>query len=239
MSLPHAYAAVIDFETTGLDTENDQPLEFAALVFDPIENLYIKTFEGFFTSGYGVVPKEKRAEIEKLTGIMPDFPVIFGDQCDQFKSFVSHVGVTITHLIAHNAPFDRAFFDRECLRLCGKIPEVTWIDTTCDVEFRDGIQSKSLKYLAADHGILSHSAHRAFADCQTLFQIVKQYDFQEILAYAAVPTVELIAAVSFHDKDKAKEKGFRWDDKRKVWFMKRKKTYTDVAELGYDFPVKE
>jgi len=61
MSLPHAYAAVIDFETTGLDTENDQPLEFAALVFDPIENLYIKTFE--VSSLLGTVWYQKRREL--------------------------------------------------------------------------------------------------------------------------------------------------------------------------------
>ena len=238
MTISHGFAAFIDFETTGLDTENDEAVEFCAMVYEPVSRRYLKTFEGFFEASY---TEKSKAMLNDLCGLDVGYiPVLFDEFHTEFHALCHLIGGgAITHLVAHNAPFDRAFFDRCCMKIIGRIPEVTWIDSSTDYPFRDGIKTKRLSYLAADHGFLNPFAHRAFADCLTLYGITKQYDWQDILKYAAIPTVKIQAMVSYADKDKAKNAGFRWDDKTKAWYLETKKTYNALEDLGYDFPIRE
>jgi len=237
MTISHGFAAFIDFETTGLDTEHDEAVEFCAMVYEPVSRRYLKTFEGFFQATY---TEKSKAMLNDLCGLDTDHIAIFLDDHDQFRNLCQFIDSgAITHFVAHNAPFDRAFFNRCCMKILGRIPEVTWIDSGVDYPFRDGIKTKRLSYLAADHGFLNPFAHRAFADCLTLYGITKQYDWQDILKYSLIPTVRIQAMVSYADKDKAKNAGFRWDDKMKAWYLEIKKTYNAIEELGYDFPARE
>jgi len=238
MTISHGFAAFIDFETTGLDTEKDEAVEFCAMVYEPVSRRYLKTFEGFFQATY---TEKSKAMLNDLCGLdVAYIPILLDDDHEQFNAFCSLIKCgAITHLVAHNAPFDRAFFDRCCKKILGHTIEVTWIDSSADFPFRDGIKTKRLSYLAADHGFLNPFAHRAFADCLTLYGITKQYDWQDILKYSLIPTVRIQAMVSYADKDKAKNAGFRWDDKTKAWYVEIKKTYNAIEDLGYDFPVRE
>ena len=49
------------------------------------------------------------------------------------------------------------------------------------------IKTRSLPYLAADHGFLNPFPHRALFDVMTMIQIAGMYDINEILKYADSP----------------------------------------------------
>lgn len=236
--MDYGFAAFIDFETTGLNVETDDPVEFAAIIYDPRAKRYVKTLESFFDFDRDM-SQEKKDLILKLCGIDYSAILVFDDDGDEFRKLIRYINDgLITHLVAHNAPFDKAFFEKACSLLGIPVPSVIWLDSCHDYPWKDGIKTKALSYLAADHGFLNPFAHRAFADCLTLLGITKQYEWQDILDYAAIPIVRLQALVPFDRKDEAKAQGFRWDAERRIWYIDRKKTFESIEGL-YEFSVRE
>jgi DNA polymerase-3 subunit epsilon len=71
--------------------------------------------------------------------------------------------------------------------------------------------SKKLRYLALDHGLVPGFAHRAQFDAILVAQLLGRYPFDAVLQRAKSPAVILRADVSYDERQKAKDLGFRWE----------------------------
>ena len=132
-----------------------------------------------------------------------------------FQNYVSKSD----HICAHNAPFDKAFVDAELVRSALEPWAMNWLDSRTDLPFSDNIQSRSLKYLACEHGFL-YDAHSALNDVLAMAKIFCQYDHNKTAELVTSPYAHLYHQSSFEDKAlqaKLKEVGFHWDRQKKLW----------------------
>lgn len=227
-----SYVAFVDFETTGLDIQKDYPIEFGAVVYDPSTRRYIKSFEEIVGETSDAWHIKTLSDVSHIEAI--DLAIFLNPSLAQFRMFhlLCEKGIIKT-IVAHNAEFDRAFFQRLCLaNHLSPLIHVKWMCSMKDFTFRDGIKPKALTYLCADHGIINPIPHRALADCFGLFLISRQYDWNELTINAGLPSIQLQAMVSYHDRQKAKDAGFRWDGSR--WIMDVKQT-PDFEKLMESF----
>jgi DNA polymerase-3 subunit epsilon len=227
-----SYVAFVDFETTGLDTQKDFAVEFAAVVYEPLTRRYIKSFEEIVGTTIDAWHLKTLSEISRIEA--RDLSLFYNPSLEQFRYFYHLCRERfITTIVAHNAEFDRSFFDRLCQSHNLPLLEVRWMCSFKDFSYRDGIKAKSLSYLCADHGVLNPIPHRGLADCFGLFFIARQYDWNELTINANYPSIQLQAMVSYHDRQKAKDAGFRWDGSR--WIMDAKET-PDFQKVIETFP---
>lgn len=134
-------------------------------------------------------------------------------------------------VVAHNSDFDRQWFGR------GLLPEIDkpWICTMADVPWPTALRLKgrpSVTTLALAHGIPVWAAHRALTDCIYLAQVFERRDdLPELLETALLPRFTYQALVSYDERHLAKEAGFSWDGKARVWT--RRMQETEAAKLGF------
>jgi DNA polymerase-3 subunit epsilon len=135
--------------------------------------------------------------------------------------------------VAHGAEFDRRWLPR----LQGQ-----WLCTYEDAIWpRVPGETGSLTAIALAYDVGIIRAHRAIEDCLTLAAVLSRVHEIEgglRLWYerAMEPRQELIACVSYNDRQLAKDAGFRWDGDRKVWWKQvRQSVLVDFAgELPFD-----
>lgn len=216
----------LDFETTGLDASTDRVIEIGAVLWDTEDRTPVKFFSEMVR-----IDTELPEEITKITGIKPThlarFGLDFRNAWEQFLKIYDYADF----VCAHNAPFDKSFFDAECARFGCMPRQLLWIDTNCDVEYPDHIKHKNLTYLSATHNFLNPFAHRAVFDVLTMLKVLDNYPFEDVLALAREPNVKLRAVVSFDQKDLAKGAGFYWDGKDKIWFKVLKQSKAEQELL--------
>lgn len=134
-------------------------------------------------------------------------------------------------VVAHNSDFDRQWFGR------GLLPEINkpWICTMADVPWPPALRLKgrpSVTALALAHGVPVWAAHRALTDCIYLAQVFeRQDDLPELLETAMLPRFTYQALVSYDERHLAKEAGFSWDSKARIWT--RRMQETETAKLGF------
>ena len=117
------------------------------------------------------------------------------------------------------------------------IPEKLYIDTRTDLP---GVESKTLSYLAADHGFLNMFPHSALADVQTCIKIVSMYDIDQVVARAKEPTVILKAHVGFENNSLAKKRKFGWYNDNagtKFWWKAVKQSDVQAETAHNEFDV--
>ncbi|MGK7906587.1 MAG: 3'-5' exonuclease [Synechococcus sp.] len=207
---------IIDTETTGLDPKQHRVIELGAI-------LYSCTHQSTLHQLSVLLPTEVNPQ-EKLNGISAAAsravsPPLLQQSLDIFKRLVHEAD----YAIAHNASFDRQWFDGHPLPelMKGDVP-LPWLCTMSD--FRWPLAAKqggSLVSLALDYGIGVNAAHRALTDCQLIAMLFDRVDDLETLfAVAMQPKYLYRAHVSYTDRNLAKEAGFRWNSKDKVWSCK-------------------
>ncbi|MDQ3231638.1 MAG: exonuclease domain-containing protein [Pseudobdellovibrionaceae bacterium] len=212
---------IIDFETTGLSPIEDDPVEFAAVIFDVERKRFARSYESLFP----LFPTDptKAEKVQNLCGITPLYCQTFHDDSG-FRTVhrLMQSGV-ISHAVAFNAPFDRSFFEKTCTLLSLPMPSTPWICAKADVPYHlHNTRATSLTHTAADLGVLSPLKHRALGDCLTLMQVLQRFEWNDIIAYTAIPTIKVLALVSYNDREKAKAHGFYWDPITKRWFREMK-----------------
>jgi DNA polymerase-3 subunit epsilon len=138
-------------------------------------------------------------------------------------------------IVAHNADFDRQWFELAFSRWGAAKEELDakpWICTCHGISWGNVKQSPSLAALALAHGVPVWAAHRALTDCIYLAQIFERDELLlEHLAEGLPPQKLVRACVSFDQKDMARKAGFRWDPSRKQWT--RKCNQKQIAALPF------
>jgi DNA polymerase III alpha subunit (gram-positive type) len=141
-------------------------------------------------------------------------------------------------LCAHNAEFDRGFYQAECKRLNVEPSSKLFIDTRVDLpkEAYTKGKSASLKYLCCDHSIY-YQAHRAASDTLAMMSLLGQYDLRETIKRTQTPNVKVRAVVSFDERAQAKERSYFWDGEKKVWWKPLKADEVDAEKEAAPFSV--
>ena len=206
-------ALYVDCETTGLNIEHDQAIELALLPFTYAvgdgriaEVLHHEAQVHLHDPGRPLDPF-----ITDLTGLTDED--LRGQRID-----VEAANALIARsdlIVAHNARFDRPFFER-ALPATRALP---WGCSMRDVPWTaHGCPSAALHCLACGYGVFARDRHRALADCEVGVWLLAQTlpgSEQRVLAAlresAWKETIRLWAAdAPFEHKDALKARGYRW-----------------------------
>jgi len=207
--------AILDVETTGLDSTQSQVIEIGIRPFkfnrETGEILaWLEPFSAFQDPG------EPLSEaVKALTGLSDD--LLKGKNIDWKQ--VDEILNQSQLIIAHNASFDRPFIDRKS----AISPQKIWGCTFKQVDWEaKGFTSRKLDILSIYHGFFT-DAHRALNDADALLHLISHRDpengktyFSELLTLARQTTINMVAANSaFETKDLLKARDYRWDANQK------------------------
>ena len=213
----------IDVETSGLEPKSDRIIEIGACLLDWDTKMPMMMLSELVDPKMENEEFKLPEEITALTGITEAALEEFGGFEKDVLAKLDAMAVTADFYVGHNANvFDRLFLEEAYRRNGMTIAEKPWVDTICDIKFDPSIKTRNLQYLAADHGFVSPFRHRALFDVLAMLKILGQYDLDAVIARAAEPTLYVQAVVSFDEKEKAKELGFRWFAPDKIWWRSQK-----------------
>lgn len=220
----------LDYETTGLDPETKQVIEVGLQLWDwdlgvPVNEM------GYIVNHENLIWDEGFEQKSKVTT----------DMCRKY-GISSKNGLKRIHIMIQSADymcaqnggaFDRLFYQSWCRRegLPDPRPEMVWIDTNLDIEIPEG-NSRRLAYMAADHGLCPHNAHRALADVDQMMNILKKHDINRAIESAKTPTITIEALVRYDDREKAKVLGYHaeYDNGKFKFWIKTIKQFSLEAE---------
>lgn len=181
----YGVAGFVDVETTGLSPQTEEVVELALVLFafDREAGAIVRvvdTYVGLRDPGKPIPP-----EATRIHGITD--ADVRGKRLDDAK--VLALLARCEFLVAHNAPFDRAFVTR-LYPLAARIP---WLCSMRDIDwYGKGCPSRSLQALLAYHGLKPARAHRGEADAMAALELLRRRDgsgvpyFTELLrAYEA------------------------------------------------------
>jgi DNA polymerase-3 subunit epsilon len=164
--------------------------------------------------------------------MLENYGISFGNVATAVGNFAKDAEA----IVAHNGNrFDKLFWEAAVRRGDAPAIDVLWIDTCTDLELPDGIRSRHLKYLAAEHGFLNPFSHRAVFDVLTMMTIFSQYPVETTMRLAAEPTVNLQALVSYDARAKASVRGYAWKPETKQWIksLKLSRVEREQTECGF------
>ncbi len=147
----------LDLETTGLDPKRDEILEIAWVRFaggKPRERFQTLVRVAF-------LPKE----VEELTGISAERLRRAPPLADVLPGVLERLAGAV--VVAHNAPFDRAFLEEAAGRLGIGLPPIHWVDTlSLSRLIWPERESHALGALKEKLGIAPSGEHRALPDAE-------------------------------------------------------------------------
>lgn len=218
---------IIDVETTGLSSGDDEVIEIAAILFDTASMQIIQQLSTLIKPSVINRAENKNRITEKALEIAEELEV-FGNVIIDTIYKLAEIS---DFVIAHNAKFDKAF-----------LPEIEarWLCTLEDFRFEKA-SNGSLIQLAADYDVPIVSKHRAMDDARLLVEILKKHsslELEELISFAAEPNFIVVADCEYEQKDLAKKAGFRWNSiKNRKWAKIIKKSeYQNLVET-VAFPV--
>lgn len=207
---------IIDTETTGVDPQRDRVIELGAI-------LYSIDHQSTLHQLSVLLPTKSNPQA-KLNGISAAASQAISQPLLQQSLAIFEQMVTESeYAIAHNADFDRQWFNGHHLpQLMKQGKPLPWLCTMTDFRWPLAAkQGSSLVNLALDYGIGVNAAHRALTDCQLIAMLFDRVnDLQSLLSIASQPKYLYRAHVSYNDRSLAKEAGFRWNSKDKIWSRK-------------------
>ena len=230
-----------DFETTGLNTDEDRILEVGAVLWDWNEKKPVSIYSALVWE-----PGQKISE--------PGAQDTHHIELDDLKKYAVTPQVALTNFVkmmddaeaimGHNAlEFDSPLFRAEAARISLDYPDIPVIDTKLDLPLDKKVhESIKLIFLAATHGFLNPFPHNAVSDTLTMCKIASEYDFDTVLQRSKSPAVTLYmdAKGKFDEamNKLARAAGFRWHAKPVGLWMKTIKEIDIEKEMRVDFPVK-
>ena len=211
-------AAILDTETTGTNQATDRIIELGIVIVEycPESGQVYRVLETYNELEDPCIPiPPESTKIHGITDAMVQGKKIVDADVEKLMSDVPLV-------IAHNAFFDRGFVE-------ARLPffqKKAWACSYAQIPWKaEGIGSASLEFLAYKCGF-HFSGHRASVDCHALLEVL-QSDlpgsgtkvFKMLLDKARSPDIKVWAInAPFDNKDKLKERAYRWDGDRKTWY---------------------
>jgi len=205
--------AVVDLETTGFEHDSE------IIEIGLLRGTYSPS-EGRITSIDSVCSmlqepsKPLRPIITEVTGLTDE--ALAGQRICEDRVAGMLDGVEL--LIAHNAKFDRRFFDKRFPQFANK----TWACSSKggDIDWKAaGHRSSALESLLLDYGYF-YDAHRASIDCMATAWLLLVADgkFGELISSveSSLYLVEALGA-PYDVKDNLKGAGFIWNGDDKIW----------------------
>lgn len=218
-------AAIIDFETTGVDPESCRPIEVCVTIVTPELDIVTSYSSLLYAKDYPVISEE----IEALTGIQKEQVIADGIHpsiaFDAIKDLCETYSVGC--MVAYNAEYDHAVYKKELERhgianeAVGKPAKLPWLCAMKDVKSNYNYKCWKLSHLALDYGVPINPEflHRASADVYLTLDLLRaaKTTAKDMLAYKNTPWVALEAVTRkpWEDGGKstslAKAKGFSWE----------------------------
>lgn len=198
---------ILDTETTGLLADEEAIIELGMVkvMYSKSKNRISSIVE--VISLYEDPQKPIPENITRLTGITNE--MVTGQSIDD--AWVADWLSNSSLIVAHNAKFDRPFFEQ-------RFPQLHTLCWACSFQGIDwtmlGFESRKLKYLLQDSGWF-YEGHRASIDCLAVAWLL--YNIPEsmvqLLQNARKKSV-LISAIGapFDAKDQLKSHGYRWNN---------------------------
>lgn len=222
----------VDVETTGLDTEKDEIIELAAVIWDVERKVPV-----MMQSELIKIDKPVSPEISAITGIISDDLQDYGRSWGQVADTFLSMATACNYIMAHNGlGFDKPILASNLARLGRELPLRVWIDTMIDVPFTSEMKARKLGHVAAEHGFLNPFPHRALFDVLTMLRVASFYDINALTTSAKSPlvTVQALCRKPWEDggasTDEAKKNGYRWDGVNKRWIKQlRQAAYAGQA----------
>jgi len=221
----------LDIEATGLSYATDKMIELGMVKFEYTEDGRIFRLLDEF-SGYQDPNMPIPQAITKLTSITDDMVKNHQINEHEVTSYLHNVDI----IIAHNAQFDRTFFEMTF----SAIPPKAWGCLMYDIDWKnEGISSHKLEYIAYKYNFF-FEGHRAIIDCLAGIHILaqdllisKQLVLKQLLTNSQALRFKLWATNSPYDsKDLLRARGYRWSnnqtDKHRTWSIEL--TEDKVAE---------
>lgn len=205
--------ALLDFETTGFTAGSDEVIELGLVQVAYSPSLE-KITEIIEITSQLECPKQTISElITSITGISNE--MVAGKRIDD--AHVARIVNSSSVLIAHNAQFDRAFFDIRFPEMANKV----WACSVKDIDWRrHGFESAKLEYLLLKNGYF-YDGHRAATDCLAMVQLFESVPnaLPELLATAQKASFKILAkGVSYADREVVKKQGYHWDAENRYWY---------------------
>ena len=199
----------LDIETTGLTYSKDKLIELGMVKFEYTEDGRIfRLLEEFNSYQDPRIPIPEH--ITKLTGITDDMVKGHSINESEVISYLDNVDI----IIAHNAEFDRAFFETKFPSIAAK----AWACSMRDIDWKsEDISSFKLEYIAYKYGMF-YDGHRAIIDCLAGIHILAQslFNSRELALKALLDNAlqirfKLWASNAPYDyKNLLKEREYRW-----------------------------
>lgn len=198
--IPKKIGVFLDIEATGLSYETDKLIELGMVKFEYSDDGRIfRVLEEFH--GYQDPKVEISDFITQLTGINNDMVRDKAIDTDLVESYLKEVDL----VVAHNATFDRAFFESTFPTIEPK----AWACSMRDIDWNnEAIESFKLEYIAYKYNFF-YEGHRAIIDCLVGIHILSKelYNSKE-LALSKL----LKQATSLHYKIWAKNAPYKYKD---------------------------
>lgn len=197
----------LDTETTGLSSDMDVIIELGLVkaLFSPSKHRLVsieRIVSAYEDPGRPIMPL-----ITELTGITDD--KVRGQRIDE-TMVADFLGDAVL-IVAHNAAFDRPFFEK---RFRG-FEEKKWACSLAGIAWNElGFKNLRLEELLLKSGYF-FEAHRASIDCLALAWLLHSQPgaFASLLEQATKKTVTVQAfGAPFEAKDGLKARGYRWHD---------------------------
>jgi DNA polymerase-3 subunit epsilon len=194
---------IVDTETTGLDPSTDACVEVGAVLFRVPERLVLQQLSFLLP-----VRRNPAEAINGIPAAVSRLPQPWRAALRCFEAMLEASDA----VLAHNAAFDRQWFGIDPLPAIEK----PWICSMDDIRWpadRQLRSSPSVRDLALAHGVPVWAAHRALTDCIYLAQVLERCaDLDSLLQEALEPRRLYRAQLSYAERQRAKDAGFRWND---------------------------
>lgn len=221
----------LDVETTGLCPIEDEVTEIGAVLWDTETKKPLALYSTFVQT-----TKPISNEITELTGITKEMCDELGVSPMAALGGLLRLARKADCIVAHNAKFDKGFFDALCIKHSGAFDK-QWVCTIQDIDYPKSCKHKNLTNLAGEHDFVNPFKHRALFDVLTMLRILSHYDIEKVLENARMPKVTLRAVVSFDEKDKAKAAGYQWFGSKKLWLKEVRQDKVELEKEKSNFQV--
>ena len=194
---------ILDTETTGLDPDRHHCIEVGAVLFDVPHRAVLSQVSFLLPCA-----SNDAEAVNGIAAAISQLPQPWQSGLACFEAMLAAAEL----VVAHNAAFDRQWFG------LGPLPEIhkPWLCSMDDLRWpaeRQLRATPSVRDLALAYGVPVWAAHRALTDCIYLAQVFERCgELEQLLEQGLEPRLLYRARVSYEERHRAREAGFRWND---------------------------